>query len=92
MAEVFGSRFAFGPDIYADQAGELLAVEALQNGPAQREEGTVNMYSLILHVLKHYGEIRKVTPPPHTHYPRSFALDHSLPHALLIQVVLWRVL
>ena len=66
VGEVFGSRLGFGADIYAEQAGELLAVEALQDA-AQREEGTVNLYRLVMHILACYAETSKVAapaPPP----------------------------
>ena len=63
VAEVFGSRFAFGADIYAEQAGALLAVEGLQE-EGQREEGTVNLYRLVLHILAGYGEMHRVRRAP----------------------------
>ena len=62
VGEVFGSRLGFGADIYAEQAGELLAVEALQDA-AQREEGTVNLYRLVMHILACYAETSKVAAP-----------------------------
>ena len=82
VGEVFGSRLGFGADIYAEQAGELLAVEALQDA-AQREEGTVNLYRLVMHILACYAETSKVAAPARARRaPESAAYPLSVPGRL----------